>query len=1025
VHELTQTRTSGGSNETARHNQPTSTPALETVSESSRAQESTWQSILAALELDLKAGATVLRACVNRNLGDSIEVAESRASLVEWRKILDRSRQAVHDLRLERKSMVLSDRAVPIRLMQVYASLRVGDTTKALGLLSRLLADTSATMITRHLSPHLPPLLGRLSETEDCSSVLAVLTPLFANRRKLDRIPLADLRDSVVHLVTAIGDPIAWLQRQLLQFRRLPSGSKRQNLERGSAELMLFGIIDNASPRTLCNLYDEIHANGIIISPLSAANAASKLASRGFYDKAHEICSTIDLTVSFDVNTANAVLRMLHDLGLGDDAARILASQAVDVDVDLLLDTLRHCVKHLQQTTVLAIISRNVPRVAAAIAGRRLGEMLQERDEQVLKRLLTTYTSIGDVAQGEVLLRILETGGVPLGISPYHSLLQAYATRRDAPSALRILTKMRARSLDLDRATYSTLMSLYVNQKNPGAVQSTFDQMQQHGIAPDSISYAILLNAHIEVGNWAEAASIWRSLPKDMQSEPNIANTLLKGMVLISMPYQEVYRLFLSVYTDPSKADQIAWTILIQSACDSGNLSRARELYHDFKLLARQNGSALHLDHYISSILVVGHIRYGDIVTATHIHDEMQREGIENTSVIYAAIIDASLRGRWPMPAHRAKELAHKLLNESDALQREPHKGRAQPVENIIVPLMQSAIRDHDIQESERLFELAVQKEGQPSLGLYTMLLDAYRHAKEYDRVQEVWKALRALVVAQKAPATKTLGTDRRLCIPLSIYMDAMLSANRLPQIQRVWADVHKQGFGFDPHNWNQFAIALVRAGDVLRGFDIVENVLIKRQEEVESRQFLGIRPADSRWETMSEESIAANSEPTSSKDLLLDPTNRPPNRRHEFRNDSAAYLALRQERHADVESTAQPGSLDFDPNILSRFRPTDALWRPYYYTVAVLEWSYSQMEQGRSAMLALVAAEEEEGDREATSASDHEGSNPSAQQSSPAALLAKINSKYAKTVSLIMLHRRKRRDRDLVRKRTVTKSDT
>jgi hypothetical protein len=116
---------------------------------------------------------------------------------------------------------------------------------------------------------------------------------------------------------------------------------------------------------------------------------------------------------------------------------------------------------------------------------------------------------------------------------------------------------------------------------------------------------------------------------------------------------------------------------------------------------------------------------------------------------------------------------------------------------------------------------------------------------------------------------------------------------------------------------------------------------------------------------------------------------------------------------------------LDFDPNILWRFRPTDALWRPYYYTVAVLEWTYSQMEQGRSAIVALAGAEEEEGDRETTSDSGHEGSSPNTQQSSPAALLAKINSKYAKTVSLIMLHRRKRRDRDLVRKRTVTKGDT
>lgn len=966
----------------------------------------------------------MLKACVSRDLPGAIQMAESRATLLEWRKILHRARQAVHDLRSERKSSLLSDRAAPIRIMQVYASIHVGETTKALGLLSRLLADASPKMINRHLLPHLVPALERLSTAEDHSRVLAALTPLFADQRSLAWHCPASLRTTIARLGRSIGDPVAWLQAQLGKARKIPSVVKRQTFERGSAELILFGVIDTASPRTLCNLYAEIERSGNTISTSALANLASKLARMGLREQALSIHSTIDMNVKFDTNTANTVLRMLHDLGLNDAAAHMLVTQSISVDPKLLLDTLGYCVKHRQQNIVLAILAQNVPRVAETLSGQALAKKLSNLDEEVLRRLFTLYTSIGDLSQAEAILQVMEARDVKLGTGFYNALFKAYTVRDDAVSAFRLLNQMQERSLTLDRFTYTTLMSLYVNLKQTVAVQRTFDKMQQKGIVPDSISHAILLNAYIEAGDWSKAANIWESLPRDMQSDHNVANTLLKGMVLLSAPYQEVYRLFISAYTAPSKADQIAWTILIQSACDSGNLARARELYDDFKLLTRQRESTLRLDHYLSSILVVGHIRYGEIISAKRIHDEMQQEGVVNTSVIYASIIEASLRGLWPMPASRAKEVAHRLLKESDALQREPHKRGVQPVENIIVPLMRSAIRDRDIEEAERLFELAVEKAGQPSIALHSMLLDAYRQAGEYDRVQQVWDAIFASVVEERTTRSRLggsdnkLGSDRRLCIPFSIYIDAMSSAKRGENIRGVWADMRKHGFGFDAHNWNHFAVALARSGDVLRAFDIVENVLIKFQEEVSSRPFIGIRPANLDSGSSSESPISASS-PSILGEQSLEPIPRPPNRRHEFRRDSVAYDTLRRERSLIVDPAARSNSLDFDPNIFGSFRPTDVMWRPTYLTVAVLERMYTDMEQGRS-LVALVAPEEEEGELERATGPDGEDSNQIVQRSSPVALLAKVNSKYAKTVSLIMLHRRKRKDMDLVRKRTV-----
>jgi pentatricopeptide repeat-containing protein PET309 len=543
--------------------------------------------------------------------------------------------------------------------------------------------------------------------------------------------------------------------------------------------------------------------------------------------------------------------------------------------------------------------------------------------------------------------------------------------------------------------------------------------MEQQGISPDAIAFAIPLNAYIDAGDWTEASKFWQRLPPDIQADHNIVNVLLKGMVILSAPFAEVYRVFSSAFPDNSQADQRAWTLLIQSACDSGDLPHARELYQDFKRLTRFKGSKLYVDHFLASILIVGHIRYGEIAIAKRLQKNLEQVGAKNTSVTYAVVIDGALRGRWPMTAASAKELGFRLLAESEALERETSTSRGRPVENIVAPLIQSAIRDGDIAEVEHLFAITLEKEAQPSVLLYTMLLDAYRHAGEHDRVQQVWDAIRNTVVEQEATFESPIGHDSRLCIPLSIYIDAMSAANRHEDVLRTWADLRERGFGFDSHNWNHLAVSLLRNGEVLKAFDIVENVLIKRQEELKSREYVGIRPEAAFQEELSLDLSVSGNSTALQEHLLLDPAHRPPNRRHEHRDDAVAYRALRLERTAKADRLAPPAGLNFDPNVFEKWRPTDAMWRPSYLTMASLDKMYSELEHGRSSMFALMAEEEEDGEfgRE----TDGDVAPSRTRHSSPPALLAKINSKYAKTVSLIMLHRRKKADRAVIRKKAVT----
>lgn len=1005
---------------------PSEGPAAVTTNASpSQIPKTSWDSLSAALQLDIEAGSAALMDCIKRDGRAILSVAESHSTAKDWQRIHERSRAAWRRFHAERQSTIksvrkstsMSETTILLQLLLVMSSMHISDTARASRLLYRLLGDISFQSLSRIVMPQLPPIIKGLYKREPPLNVLSSLTPIFGKRRASGWDLPSNMRQIIRKLSHSVGDPVIWLHQQLDKVKGIPQPIRRQILQSGIAEMALFFTLQHGSSRTIRNLLDEIQRIGILLSVSALASLSHELAVKGDHESALAVCSTIDIEADYDPIVANKIVTVLHELGKDSEVAALLMKTSPKIDTRIILDVIGRNVEGHRQGIAIRIISAHFPRLSGILAGAPSKAGLQKAEQQVLRRLYMASVKAGDIEPAEGFLRLMVAHDVPLHRTDFNVLLKACSGQNNARSSHNTLQLMRQHEVHPDLFTYSTLMTVYANRKNFPAVQRTFDDMVRHGIVPDAIAYAILLNAYIENGDWLKASQFWQQLPAHIQADRNVSNALLKGMALLSAPFPEIYRVFLSASAN-SHPDQRAWTILIQSACDGAHLSRARELYQDFKLSTRQAGSQMKLDHFLASILVVGHIRYGEVSMAKRLYEEMKREGVMDTSVTYAAIIDAALKGNWPMSAARAKALAYRLLAESEALLRERHKGRGQPVENVVMPLMQSAIRDGEIEEAERLFALSLEKGNQPTTLLYTTLMDAYRRAGEHDRVQQVWDAIWELVhepeITSISDSDSSVSHDRRLCIPLSIYIDAMSAANRHHEILRVWAEMRQNGFGFDAQNWNHLVVALIRSGDIVRAFDITENVLLKAQEEVSSRKFVSIRPDVARQDVPPVNDSPIGDLTGLQEHLFLDPLHRPPNRRHEHRDDSVAYSALRMERTSKGGPSKPTGGLDFDPNVFEKWRPTDATWRPTFFTMATLERAYWDLEQGRS-MSMLVAAEEEEGDLGANT--DEEPVRP-ARRSSPFALISKINKKYAKTVSLVLLHRRKRDDAMLMRRK-------
>lgn len=959
---------------------------------------------------------------VNRDCEGILRTIQSHATSKDWWKIRDSSGRTLRSLRITQSSMNLPETAAATRILNILANFRVGETTKALGLLSRLLSDLSPKTISEHLGPLLLILQAATADEGvrgRPGQVFAALIPLFTQYHLTCWKHDPQFRNAVAQTGASITDPLIWLREESDKVKMIPNVTKRETLVHAVSEAIVFAVMHTASRATLKDLYHKTLNMSINLSRNTLADLALRFAHLGSREDALDIYSGIGPAERTDKSTSRKLLRMLLRINEMDEAARVLSQNAVPVDPPLFAQIVDHCIQRADDDTLSKIVSLHYPRVAEALQGNSTKPKLLEKEEQTLRTLFTAYLDAGDLAKSDHIMQTMSAHNVLLTVFDYTALLKAFAIRTDADSAHRVLDHMRSASITPDRHTYSALMSLYVNQKDTRAVENIFDEMQKEGIVPDAIVYAILLNAYLEAGDWNRASIAWQEFPDFIRDDTSIINTLMKGMVLLSAPFQEVYRVFASVYPDPSKANVRTWITLIQSACDGGYLPRARELFSDFLYLAKQGHTNLRVNHFMASILVIGHIRLGEMSMAKDIYDEMEREGVMQTSVTYAAIIDSALKGQWPMSSARAKELAHRLLEEATSLQREPWKGRGQPVENIIVPLIRSAVKVGDIQEVERYFKLAMKKGIRPSIPLYTMLMDAYRHAGEHDRVQQVWEGIYALAIEQMDSSVASGASsindrqDRRLCIPLSVYIEAMSSAGRHQDVLRVWSQLHESGFGFDAHNWNNLAIALTRSGDILRAFNIVENVLIKREEEVQARRYFGMR-SESEPESAVQLDLAGDDNMSALQEhLILDPAQRPPNRRHEFRNDVDSYRVIRQERPLDPDAASDTPKFSFDPSIFTRWRPSDIMWRPTYLTIAVLDRAYMQLQNGRS-VLGLIAGEEEDGDIREELGAGLEQSSSTATQSrkgTPLAILTKINRKYTKTVSLIMLHRRKRKD--------------
>jgi pentatricopeptide repeat protein len=652
----------------------------------------------------------------------------------------------------------------------------------------------------------------------------------------------------------------------------------------------------------------------------------------------------------------------------------------------------------------------------------------------------------------------------------YDRMLAFYAAHARADDAIELFDSMLLRGIQPTLASLTSLVALFANRRDVENAQNVFDMIPAMGFTPDSAAWTAIMNAEVEAGQWTAAALRWQGMPDDMKQTRSVLGVVMKAYLHMAAPTSKVLEVFESAREEDRTGHM--WSVAIQSAVDDRDFDLAESLFERMRRAYTANASRPEPSVFHYSILLYGYMQADQQSRAKQVYDAMLERGIVPTSVTYGMML-SSWRHADGVTAYAQASRFARSVHLHAVQSNEKPRARGGAMENIYGPLISLSGNIGDMETAEGYLKLAAtplnamggKARGDPALTgqemmldengagvgelssmtaqdveahfasdrpaqaltMYTRLLDVYRRSGQTDSVMAIWDHIFALACrVSKETASKHLtgvrsrrSRDNILCIPLSIVLDSLGAAGRLMDVRSTWERVSKAGFGFDAQNYNHYAVALARMGDVERAFAVVEDVLYPRYRAVIKRQMRAVREAErlegERVTSASHLDADANIEDVwesgprvmpenmtrialqegnslNGADIITQPAQRPPNRRSEQRWAGGAFnhgegrddvygpssWGAESTHGEDPSSGTGTGNNGKRPSIdvtmLKAWRTTDILWRPSVTTISVLEHVWKQLQEAKSRAWFVLADGGGEGDADADAEEDGVG---------------------------------------------------
>lgn len=458
--------------------------------------------------------------------------------------------------------------------------------------------------------------------------------------------------------------------------------------------------------------------------------------------------------------------------------------------------------------------------------------------------VILAHARSGDLPGMQDWIKRMRVAGLKPDEHIYSIILQGFADRGDEASVGQILQQMRASGLKALAHTSTSAIATLARKKDYRGAEKTFKAAVAEGVVPDRQMITAVMNAHVEAGNWRGVIKVFDYLKvaasqKQFALSAPVYNTLLKAYVLIGAPWTVIGNLYASMLETAVPPDAFTYSLLIQSACDNGTMDMAMKLYGEMQNHASEGQAHLRANVYVLTILMAGWLKQSKREKAKEVYDLMLSQGIQPSSVTFHHIIKAYSNRKSQESIDTAYSFLQELMSTtSDKPWLQNLRGVRSGLDHVYGPLVTAYTRQKDPVKVQKLMDEMAEHGGPPSLGILTALLDVHRRAGDLNGVKQTWSRIYE-VASSPSVANGVLVHNRdphrspgtAICVPLSIYIDALSTAGEYHEIAEAWQEVLSKGFSVDSHNWTQLTIALLRAGEPWRAFEIVQKVLVPHQQ--------------------------------------------------------------------------------------------------------------------------------------------------------------------------------------------------
>jgi len=669
------------------------------------------------------------------------------------------------------------------------------------------------------------------------------------------------------------------------------------------------------------------------------------------------------------------------------------ATEGVDVEVEVPRYTDR---QSLSSAALAAVMRNDLPKALTFVNGLIQRGWARHAD---MRHLVSVYTHKPDMESAEHLIErfissrqpllrrdcLIMTGGyATLGDSsgvmrwiqrmreesrvkevdlPWHDVLRVFAKTQNAGAMARVLQHMQAIGAKKGIDTYRTLMWMMLDRRDPLNAERVFRAAIRDGIKPDIRLIQLLVQCHVNSGSWKGVirAFDWiRTLHHRLDVETY--NVALQAYVSLGTPYSHVARLFTTlIKTKKIRPNWKTYEWLIISACDSGELDGAAEIF------VRMEEEMHRFHHYrpifALSAIMDGFLRAGETGKAKEIYDDIVKRGLKPTAFTYSLIARSYTHTLKKEQLEQAEKFVAKVTEPEDLLW-DGYTNVSRALQTIYSPLMLAYVYHNRPELVESLFEQMLNAGGDTNLQALTMMMDVHRRVGNYDQVLELWEDIKELgrkvieegedVMYQMRESVKR--RSRLLSPALSIYIDAASASGDHQAVEREWTKFNEDGFIYDSHNWNHLALALLRGGQVLKSFQVVEYVLLYHLDMTQSIVWdRDLKPKDpfsyndtelDAWTPFRHDTYAqmeGRAKQRTQRAKMLKPR---------IRSGAAeqfiAEAATRRRQAADAKGECMDEeNFVHDLHILHQVSASWRLWRPHQRILKVLQIALKRLERG------------------------------------------------------------------------------